>query len=225
MNGFRRIVLAALCAGVAAGIALTAVQAIKVLPLVAAAENFEDDGHGAHGDGHRHAGGEGARRLVLTALVNALAGCAFALLLVAGLSLAPPADWRLGFAWGVAGFAAFSLAPAAGLPPQLPGSLSAALEARQLWWAGCAAATAGGLALIVFIPTLWARAAGVALILLPHAAGAPRPESDAHGGALPAELAASFVGAGLAANFVFWLTIGGLGAWAFVRLESPPPGR
>ena len=128
MNGFRRIVLAALCAGVAAGITLTAVQAIKVLPLVAAAENFEDDGHGAHDDGHRHAGGEGgARRLVLTALVNALAGCAFALLLVAGLSLAPPADWRLGFAWGVAGFAAFSLAPAAGLPPQLPGSLSAAL--------------------------------------------------------------------------------------------------
>ena len=229
MSGFRRIVLAALCAGVAAGIVLTAVQTIKVLPLIAAAESFETGGHGAHDDGHGHghghAGGEGARRLVLTALVNVLAGCAFALLLTAGLSLAPPADWRLGFAWGVAGFAAFSLAPAAGLPPQLPGSLSAALEARQLWWAGCAAATAGGLASIVFAPALWGRVAGAALILLPHAAGAPRPGSDIAGRALPAELAASFVGASLAANFVFWLTVGGLGAWAFTRLEPSPPGR
>lgn len=225
MSGFRRIVLAALCAGVAAGIVLTAVQAIKVLPLIAAAESFETGGHGAHDDNHGHAGGEGARRLVLTALVNVLAGCAFALLLTAGLSLAPPADWRLGFAWGVAGFAAFSLAPAAGLPPQLPGSLSAALEARQLWWAGCAAATAGGLASIVFGPALWGRVAGATLILLPHAAGAPRPGSDIAGGALPAELAASFVGASLAANFVFWLTVGGLGAWAFTRLEPSPPGR
>lgn len=225
MSGFRRIVLAALCAGVAAGIVLTAVQAIKVLPLIAAAESFENGGHGAHNDGHGHAGGEGARRLVLTALVNVLAGCAFALLLTAGLSLAPPADWRLGFAWGVAGFAAFSLAPAAGLPPQLPGSFSAALEARQLWWAGCAAATAGGLASIVFAPAPWGRVAGAVLILLPHAAGAPRPGSDIAGGALPAELAASFVGASLAANFVFWLTVGGLGAWAFTRLEPSPPGR
>ena len=208
MSGFRRIVLAAACAGFAAGVVLTAVQAVEVLPLIAAAESFE--GPSAHD--------HGAHRLAMTALVNILAGCAFALLLAAGVSLAPPADWRLGFAWGVAGFAAFSLAPAAGMPPTLPGSVSAALEARQLWWAGCAAATAGGLAAVVFASAPLARAAGAALIFLPHAVGAPGASSgDSPAGALPAELAASFVGASLAASFVFWLTLGGVGAWVFMR--------
>ena len=217
MSGFRRIVLAAACAGLAAGVVLTAVQAVEVLPLIAAAESFE--GHGAHD--------HGAHRLAMTALVNILAGCAFALLLAAGVSVAPPADWRLGFAWGVAGFAAFSLAPAAGMPPTLPGSVSAALEARQLWWAGCAAATAGGLAAVVFASAPLARAAGAALILLPHALGAPRAPGTpgAGGGALPAELAASFVGASLAASFVFWLTLGGVGAWVFMRPGQARNGR
>ena len=90
-----------------------------------------------------------------------------------------------------------------------------------MWWAGCAAATAGGLAAVVFASAPLARAAGAALILLPHAVGAPGAGGgDSPAGALPAELAASFVGASLAASFVFWLTLGGVGAWVFMR-----PGR
>ncbi len=218
---FRRILLAAAGAGLVAGVALTAIQAVKVLPLIAAAEQQEA---AAHGDDDAHdeawAPRDGAPRLTFTLMINILAGIAFALLLVAGLSLRPPADWREGIAWGAAGFVAFSLAPAAGLPPALPGAVEAGLGARQLWWAGTGAATACGLALIAFPPAWWARACGVVLVALPHGLTVPHADHG-HGGTVSADLAASFVGAALAASLVFWLVIGGLGAWVFARLAAP----
>lgn len=165
---FRRIVLAAACAGLAAGAALTAIQTLKVLPLIAAAERYEAGApaapahaRGAEEDaagGSAHAHGARAQRLALAFGANVVAGVAFALLLVAALSFAAPADWRKGLAWGAAGFVAFSLAPAAGLPPKLPGMTAAELGDRQLWWAATAAATAGGLALLAFASAAWARA-------------------------------------------------------------------
>lgn len=234
---FRRIVLAAACAGLAAGAALTAIQTVKVLPLIAVAERYESGGADAHAHGPEeaaeeeseapgHAHNGGALRLTLTLGANVVAGVAFALLLVAALSFTAPTDWRKGLAWGAAGFVAFSLAPAAGLPPKLPGMTTAELGDRQLWWAATAAATAGGLALLAFASAAWTRPAAAALIALPHIVGAPGAGHDA-GGALPAGLAASFVGATLAANLVFWLIVGGLGAWTFSRLKPDPaaPGR
>lgn len=220
MTALRRIVLAALCAGLAAGAALTAIQTVKVLPLIAAAETWEHGGEGAAPAAF------GAERLSLALGTNVLAGVAFALLLVAALSLAPPGDWRRGVAWGAAGFVAFSLAPAMGLAPGLPGTASAELGPRQLWWAGCAAATLGGIALFAFAPGAPARAGGIVLAALPHAIGAPGSgpgfDTVAEGGP-PAALAAAFVGASLAANLVFWLIVGGLGAWAFSRLGGTAP--
>jgi predicted cobalt transporter CbtA len=40
-------------------------------------------------------------------------------------------DARRGLLWGLGGFAALHLAPAVGLPPELPGMASADLAARQ----------------------------------------------------------------------------------------------
>ena len=57
------------------------------------------------------------------------------------------------------------------------------------------------------------------LVLAPHAVGAPGG-GHGHDSALPEGLAASFVGASLAASLVFWLVVGGLGAYAFSRLEG-----
>lgn len=216
MTALRRIVLAALCAGLAAGAALTAIQTVKVLPLIAAAETWE----------HGGAAALGAERLSLALGMNVLAGVAFALLLVAALSLAPPGGWRRGVAWGAAGFVAFSLAPAMGLAPGLPGTAAAELGPRQLWWAGCAAATLGGIALFAFAPGAPARAGGIVLAALPHAVGAPGSDpgyDTIAAGGPPAALAAAFVGASLAANLVFWLIVGGLGAWTFSRLGGPAP--
>jgi len=228
---FARILFAAVIGGIAAALLLTGVQSVKVLPLILEAETYEggsaDHHHDAPAaDDHAHdadawAPADGGERLVFTLMTNTLTGVAFALLLTAGMTLRGSPGWREGMVWGVAGYAVFSLAPAMGLPPELPGMVAGDLVERQIWWAGTALATGAGLALIIFVPRAVVRALGVLLIIAPQAIGAPHPEA-AHG-TVPAELAAAFVGATLSANLLFWLAIGGVSAYAFERLHTPEP--
>jgi cobalt transporter subunit CbtA len=117
-------------------------------------------------------------------------------------------DARSGLAFGVAGFAAFSLAPALGLPPEIPGSGAAALADRQLWWAFAAAATAGGLGLLLLSGRRALQIGGAVLIALPHLIGAPHPEAFAS--TAPAELAGHFAAASLAVSALFWALLGSL---------------
>src|SRR5262249_18446225 len=92
---------------------------------------------------------DGFERTAFTALADVLTGIAFGLLLTAAYALRGQAmDWRQGLFWGLAGFATFTLAPGLGLPPEVPGTESAPLLGRQVWWVATAVATAGGLALI-----------------------------------------------------------------------------
>jgi Probable cobalt transporter subunit (CbtA) len=51
---------------------------------------------------------------------------------------------------GLGGFVAFNLASALGLPPDLPGTEVASLEARQIWWLATVVLTRVGLAMLVF---------------------------------------------------------------------------
>lgn len=220
----RRILAAGLIAGFVAGSAVTAVQMLQVTPLILAAELYE--GAADHQHSHDHgavpgAAGEdaaeawapvdGIERTALTWLANILTGVGFGLLLAAAMGFAGrPVEWRRGLVWGLAGYGAFAVAPALGLPPELPGMVAADLEARQLWWLLAAGGTAGGLALLVFAPGQAAKRplqlVGLALILLPHMLGAPH----AAGGPspVPAELAARFVIASLAASALFWAVLG-----------------
>ena len=86
----------------------------------------------------------------------------FALLLVGAFAVSGRVvTARAGVLWGLAGFAAFSLAPAFGLPPELPGAVGADLWARQLWWIGTVAMTALGLGLVVFDRAAWAVVLGL----------------------------------------------------------------
>lgn len=219
----RRILAAALIAGLIAGVAVTAFQAVRLVPLILAAEQFEttDDAEHAHDAAIGWAPAEGLERLTFTGLANVLTACGFGLLLLGGMALRYGAsgrvDWRIGLAWGAAGFAAFALAPALGLPPELPGSAAASLAARQAWWVGTAAATAGGIALIAFARGAALRVAGAVLIVVPHLVGAPVP--DHHGGSAPPELAAEFAVASLAAAALFWAVLGGCGGWLYGRLS------
>ncbi len=230
---FARILFAAVIGGVAAALLLTAVQSVKVLPLIIEAETYEGTsadhdrealsaGDHAH-DADQWAPSDGGERLVFTLLTNMLTGIGFALLLTAAMTLRGRTGWREGLVWGLAGYAVFSLAPAMGLPPELPGMAAGDLVVRQIWWAGTVFATSAGLALIVFVPRTVFRALGVVLIVVPHAIGAPHPEAT-HG-LVPAELAAAFVSATLVANLLFWLAIGGVSAYAFERLRSPEAQR
>lgn len=169
----------------------------------------------AHGDGHGHgaqtpwAPEDGLERTFYTTLANVLTGIGFALILVAGFALrGEDMNGRKGVLWGIAGFAAFSLLPALGLPPEVPGSFAAELSARQGWWLFAAVASAAGIWLAVFARANWLKIAGIVVLALPHLVGAPHPE--AFGGAAPPELAGHFVAASLVTAAVFWVALGWL---------------
>ena len=224
---FRRIFLTALLAGTIAGLFAAGVQQLKLVPLIAAAEVYEAAASPAHSD-HRHdAAAEwqpsaGPERTLYTLLADTLTGVGFALALTGCAALARRRGyafdaWR-GLLWGAAGYAAFVLSPAIGLPPELPGMVGAALAERQRWWALAATATVAGLALIVFARPPALRVAGASLLPLPHLIGAPQAGHGA--GAVPPELAAEFAVASLAAAAGFWLLLGGLSGWLYRRLGS-----
>lgn len=235
LDQLRCLVFIAVIAGVVAGLALTGLQRIAVVPLILEAETYETAGadgstHShAHDDaGHSHDAapveaedGDGTRTL-FTLLANLVSAAGFALLLAAGMALARAAghrvEWKRGLLWGLAGFCAIQLAPALGLPPELPGAAAAELGARQGWWVLTAALTAAGLAWLAFVPRAWLKPLGLVAIILPHLIGAPAPEH--HGGLAPEALARDYVYAALITNGVFWLILGLLTAGLFSWFEK-----
>ena len=216
MMAFRRVLFAAALAGVLTGAAVTAVHALRAIPLILQAESYEK---APSQGGQRPPAGtpwSDPGRLALTALANAVAATGFGLVLAAGFAARGGAGWKEGLLWGLGGFAAFSLAPSLGLPPELPGALAAPLAQRQGWWLLIALSTAGGLAMIAFARGAAWKLLGAALIALPHLIGAPHPAQP--GGSAPAALQRAFVAASLLASALFWLLLGGLSGFFYQRL-------
>ncbi|HEV8679319.1 MAG TPA: CbtA family protein [Stellaceae bacterium] len=227
---FRRIFLTALLAGAVAGLFAAGVQQLKLAPLIAAAEVYEAAEASAQ-PAHQHDGksdpaewepSPGWERTLYTLLADTLTGVGFALILTGCAALARlrgyPFDASRGMLWGAAGFAVFALSPTIGLPPELPGMVSAALAERQQWWLLAVVTTASGLALIAFVRLPALRIAGVVLLLLPHLIGAP--QGGHGGGTVPPELAAQFATASLATAAAFWLLLGAASGWLYRRFES-----
>lgn len=211
----RPIILSALLAGLIAGLLSAGLQAAKVTPLILEAERYEAAAPGAAEADEPWAPADGLERAAYTVLSNVLAGIGFGLVITAGFALRGAVDWRRGVLWGLGGFAAVNLAPALGLPPEVPGMAGAELAARQTWWLLTVALTGGGLALLAFAPRLAWKAAGVALVVAPHVIGAPHVAAEAS--AVPAELAAAFVATTLVVNGLFWLVLGGSAGYFFHR--------
>ena len=136
-----------------------------------------------------------------------MTGAGFAAVLAAvSLISGLPITRQNGLVWGLCGFMAVTLAPAMGLPPELPGMPAGDLVARQIWWLGTIAATGVGIFLIVTRSEAWAIAVAIVIIGLPHLIGAPGTVSAES--AVPPGLAASFATNAIAANAIFWLLIG-----------------
>jgi cobalt transporter subunit CbtA len=147
------------------------------------------------------------QRTLSTTLTSIITGAGFAGLLagislLTGIAITP----RNGLIWGLCGFLAVTVAPGAGLSPELPGMPAGDLLTRQIWWLGTIAATGTGLYLIVTRREIAWIALAVALIALPHVIGAPQPLT--HETTVPAGLAAAFVSNTVAAAAVFWSLIG-----------------
>ena len=209
---FRRLICAALCAGLVGGILAAAAHQIGTVPLILEAETYEQAAAAPHEHApHQDAGWMPETRLqraAATLAADLLAAIGFALLLASGLAVrGGEVGWRDGLFWGLAGFAAFTLAPGLGLPPEIPGAAAAPLLDRQLWWLASASFTGIGLALFAFTRQPRYALLATLLIVLPHLYGAPQP-SDAAAAAAPAALAQRFIVAATLTSFLFWAALG-----------------
>jgi len=199
-----QLLLPALGAAVAAGVVVSALQQLFLAPLILQAESFE---------AVQAAGGAPVpwlQRGAYTLLFNCVAAFGFALLLAAGYALRGGVTWRKGVLWGLCGYVSVALAPALGLPPELPGAPAADLGSRQLWWFMTVGATAAGLAGLFFLRGWAWKLASAVLQLLPHLLGAPRPPVAES--AVPQQLAARFAIGSLGISLVLWLLLGTLTA-------------
>jgi len=173
--------------------------------------------HSESTEGEEEAWGpaDGAERTFYTTSNSVIVGIAFGLILTACYAIRKKVSWKQGILWGLAGFIAVHLAPSFGLPPELPGDAAAQLEQRQVWWIITVVLTAIGLWIIAFQPKPYLKLFGLALLAIPHIFGAPQPES--HHGLAPDELRTAFKFASLGTNAIFWVILGSLSAFFFVR--------
>lgn len=223
---FTRIVTTAVFAGFLTGLVAAVLQFWQVQPILLHAELYEDGtlvhfGAGATGaTAHPELPGLELVRDGLSVLFTALNYTAYALILTAVVALASDRGWmeitaRQGVILGVAGFAAVQMAPAMGLPPELPGVAAPEVGVRQVWWYGCVAATGLGLGLFAFSRNVAFWVAGVVLIALPHLIGAPEPDTFA--GPTPPEVAAHFASRALGVGLAVWAILGTLVGYFWSR--------
>ena len=221
---FYRILVSALFAGFLTGLIAALLQLVFVQPVLLHAELYEGGTLNHFGDGGADAAavavpGVDLERDGLSVLFTTLTYTGFAFLLAAAMALAEDRGFRItvrqGLVWGVAGFLAFQLAPAFGIPPELPGSAAAEIGPRQVWWFGTVGATAAGLALIAFARGWMLRGVAALLLLAPHAIGAPHP--DEFIGPAPPELAGLFAARALGVGLAAWSLLGLLAAYFWVR--------
>jgi cobalt transporter subunit CbtA len=222
MAVFRRLVLVGLCAGLLSGIFATAAHQIGTVPVIVKAEMHENAAQVGSVHAHAHSAAwepeSGVERTAYTLIADVLTGIGFSLLLAAGLTLrGGEVTWREGLFWGLAGFAASTVAPGLGLPPQVPGTETAPLFDRQVWWLVTAVSTGCALALLSFTRRVpWAILAAI-LIVLPHLYGAPQPMD--HSAEAPESLARQFVVAVTIVSFLFWLILGASTGYFFGRFH------
>lgn len=226
---FKRILTTACYTGAITAMLLTLMQTLWISPLILQSEVYETAEAAHVHQPHDHAVGapehthsaeawspkNGWQRTLSTFGGDLVVAIGFALLLTAFYNLREPTKVSQGVLWGLAGYAIFCLAPAAGLPPELPGTLAAELTSRQVWWGATALATATGLASLVFGKHWFWRGVAVIFIAAPHIVGAPQPAEDQ--ALVPDHLQTQFRVASLLVNAAFWVALGGLSSWLFLK--------
>lgn len=248
MTIVRRLVFAAACAGLLTGLLVTVMHHVGTVPIILRAEVYERAAEARHDAGqasqppgvaHDHAAHDpaahdhgthdhgdpswvprdGLERTTYTLLADILAAIGYGLLLAAAFALrGKEVTWRAGLWWGLAGFAAFTLAPGLGLPPEVPGTEAAPLLGRQVWWVATAALTGSGLALLAYSKQWAWSVLAVLLIALPHLWGAPQPTEP--GSAAPEALAHQFVVAVTVVSFLSWVVLGSSTAYFYRRFSA-----
>lgn len=223
----KNLLTSALIAGLAAGILAALLQFTFVVPSLLEGELYETGARVHFADGVAQseraapALGDNLSRHLMTVAFDVVTYVGYGLILAGLMSLSvlrgTALTPRTGLIWGLSGFIAVQLAPAIGLPPELPGTVGADLVARQIWWFATVIATAGGLGLITFGRGLLPMA-GVALIAAPQLIGAPQLQT--YYGVAPPELAAHFATLSLGTAAAGWAVLGYLTALLLTRSQE-----
>ena len=225
----RHLFTSALFAGLAAGIIAAALQLIFAIPLLLEGELYESgirvhfaaslDSAVQSPSGPAEGLSQNMSRHLTTLGFNMVAYTAFALILVAAMALVAryghSVTPKAGLVWGLAGFIALHLAPAFGLPPEMPGSIAVEIAQRQMWWIMTVFLTTVGLASIAFGSSIMAWAIGVLCLALPHIIGAPH--LDTYYGIAPPELASQYVTRSLGVAAASWTVLGLFAAYFWSR--------
>ncbi|MEA2834588.1 MAG: hypothetical protein QOG66_2790 [Methylobacteriaceae bacterium] len=242
----QRVLKAGFLAGLVVGLAIAVLQQFTTSQLILQGEIYEKAAHDHHAAlvppalpvilVHDHGASaataesdeeeaegwqpaDGWQRVTATSVATIATSIGYALILIAAmLAAGVPIVPRTAFLWGVAAFAATSLAPALGLSPELPGSAAAPLVPRQVWWVATALSAAGGIFLLARIDYLTAKITGVVLLVAPHLIGAPRAPNFKS--TAPAELAAQFAATSLVVSAVLWGLLGLAVGYAWQRLAA-----
>jgi cobalt transporter subunit CbtA len=239
----QRVLKAGFLAGLVVGLAIAVLQQFTTSQLIQQGEVYEKAAHDHHAAlnspalpivlAHDHDASAAAaepeqeeegwqpqngwQRVTATSLATIATSIGYALILIAAmLAAGVPIIPRTALLWGIAAFAATSLAPALGLSPELPGSAGAPLLSRQIWWVATALCTGAGLFLLARIEYTTAKIVGVALVVLPHLIGAPRAANFRS--TAPAELAAQFAATSLVVSAVLWALLGLAVGYAWRRV-------
>jgi len=213
---FRRITLSAIAIGILAGIFLSLLQTVDIIPIIEQAEQYETHHDTAHTDHAPSAWtpSDGFERNGYTAVTNILVTIGFTLLLVSLMTYQSNISIKSGLLWGLAGYATFFIAPSIGLPPEIPGIESAALIQRQGWWLMTVLCTGIGLATLAFSKRSLVKLIGLGVILLPQLIAAPQfdnqalPPIDGNLAASLHALTSDFIIASSLTNALYWLIIG-----------------
>ena len=241
---FSRIIFSSVLIGMVAGSLLSCLQVIGVNPILFSAESYETPppaevlapsqaSEQSHDHDHSHdhdagwAPGDGAERTFYTFVSNILASIGFAAMLLAIMSQFQlpknrQISWLQGVVWGLAGFTALYLAPALGLPPEIPGIEAAPVAHRQIWWGFTVIGVSAGLGIIAFAPTRF-KIIGLLFLILPYIVGAPQVAGPEFTHSDPAAVSAlndlhqQFIVASGITNLVFWIFMGLACAWVFNR--------
>ncbi len=222
----KNMLTSAVFAGVAVGLIAALLQFWLVTPLLLQGEMYESgtvvhfatDGSTQSSPQRPNLLEEPSRHL-MTIGFNMVAWTGFAFFLVAGYAWferrGGEMTARLGLIWGLAGFIAVQLAPAIGMPPELPGTVRPEVELRQIWWICTVLCSVGALALLAFGRGALTIIAAFVLFALPHVFGAP--ELDTFFGVAPPELSSNFATRSLGVSAVGWTILGLIAATLWVR--------
>ena len=222
-----RLFTSAVFAGLIAGLIAVLLQFTLVEPLILEGEEYET-GNKSHFGGVlvinealEASGTEAAaepeeepqnllKRYSLAFFTDFVVFVGWGLIMVAGFAAAERFGYKVtlknALLWGIGGFVAVHMAPALGLPPELPGTPAAELELRQFWWLTTAISTALALSIFAFGQGILTVVIGLALLIAPHLIGAPH--LNGYAGLAPPELSGEYVARSLAVSMAIWVVLG-----------------